>query len=68
MSGQRLSRSFSIARRQTASTSAGMSSSGRRLRSGTTGSSMCLVRMPMKVSAVNGTAPVSMWYMMQPMA
>ena len=50
----------------TASTSTGISRSGATCRGGIGCVVMCLVRMPMKVSASNGTVPVNSSYMMTP--
>ena len=57
MSGEALVAILLHRRRQTASTSGGMSQSGRRLRGGTGASSMCLVEDAHEVVGVNGTSP-----------
>ena len=64
----RYSRSFCSALRMIASASTGIAPGPTSALGACGASNMCLVRMPMNVSAVNGTRPVSSSYMMTPTA
>ncbi len=64
----RSSRSLASALRMIASTSPGICTWSLVWFGGTGASKMCLVRIPMKVSALNGTAPVTISYMITPTA